>query len=281
MAGGLSAFLGYRLVKPPRRWFRETPPAAKAAEDVTFPSRDGTALRGWFLRSEGSPDTLVLCHGWQMSRVETLDLAHDLQQRGYNVFLFDFRACGQSDGRYTTVGLMEVGDLLGAVEHLEARPEVRSGHLGVLGFSMGAAVALMVAAQCRRLQAVVADSSFASLEWVIDQARWGLRLVPQVLFKSISIRVGQRLAGVRPSDVRPVDAVGQIAPRPVLFIHGLRDCLVSHRQSQHLYSAASGPKELWLVEESGHCMARFARPAEYLDRVDHFFRSAFAGADAG
>jgi len=267
-------------VKPPRRWFKETPPAARDAEDVTFPSRDGTELRGWFLKSDSSADTLVLCHGWQMSRVETWDLGHDLQQRGYNVFLFDFRACGQSAGRYTTVGQMEVGDLLGAIEHLETRPEVRHGRLGVLGFSMGAAVALMGAAQCQRLQAVVADSSFASLDQVIDQARWGLRLVPQFLFKGVSIRVGQWVAGVKTSAIKPVEAVGRIAPRPVLFIHGLEDRLVSPYQSQHLYAAASRPKELWLVEDTGHCMARFARPKEYLDRIDSFFRRAFDLAGA-
>ena len=62
-----------------------------------------------------------------------------------------------------------------------------------------------------------------------------------------------------------------LAARPTLFIHGGRDWLVPPRNSDLLCAVAAGPSELWLVEDAAHGLARFARPSEYLDRVDAFF----------
>jgi pimeloyl-ACP methyl ester carboxylesterase len=83
------------------------PPRCDAVEEVHFTSEDGTPLYGWYLQSGEDDPALLLCHGYQRSIEETFGLAFDLRERGYNVMVFDFRGCGRSGGRYTTIGHYE------------------------------------------------------------------------------------------------------------------------------------------------------------------------------
>ena len=50
-------------------------------------------------------------------------------------------------------------------------------------------------------------------------------------------------------------AVAEIAPRPLLLVHGTGDALVPPQISEDLYAAAGDPKTLWLLESADHCFA--------------------------
>ena len=71
-------------------------------QNVSFDSRvDKVSLDGWFIPSTGDA-VLVIINGGFQNRidpvVDTLSLAHDLQQKGYNILLFDLRGRGDSGG---------------------------------------------------------------------------------------------------------------------------------------------------------------------------------------
>src|SRR5512146_232173 len=136
---GLSALFGYRSARP-RRSFGSGEPPEGAFEPVLFPSSDGLQLSGWFFSAGNPGPGVVLCHGFQTGRREGLALALSLRERGHNVLVFDFRAHGESEGRWSSCGLLETRDLEGAVRYLRSQTGLRSGRIGVLGFSMGAAV---------------------------------------------------------------------------------------------------------------------------------------------
>src|SRR5512146_206224 len=163
---GLSALFGYRSVRP-RRSFGSGEPPAGAFEPVLFPSADGLQLSGWFFPAGHPGPGVVICHGFQTGRREGLSLALSLRERGHNVLVFDFRAHGESEGRWSSCGLLETRDLEGAVRYLQARPEAKGRPVGVLGFSMGAAVSIMTAARMPEIAAVVADSPFATFRGAV------------------------------------------------------------------------------------------------------------------
>lgn len=268
-AAGALLWLGWRWVTPRRQAGPRHQPGIDTHE-VWFRSLDRTRLHGLWLAGREDHPTVVLCHGYFKSTAEPFDVAIALNEAGYNTFLFDFRACGRSDGRFTTVGHRETWDVQAAVRFVRER--YGCNPVGVLGISMGAAAAIMAAARTDEVAAVVADSSFAHLEGVMRKkipdfapARW---MVP---LGWLSVLIGELLAGGRLRRVRPVDYVGRISPRPILFVHGERDSYIPAEQPGELFEAAGEPKEMWTAPGSDHAVARLDHREEYVRRVLQFF----------
>ncbi len=262
-------YIGWRWVRP-RREPATPDQGGLEAYDVYFPSLDGTRLHGLYLVGKEAFPTLILCHGYAKSLAEPWEIGRRLHQAGYNVFLLEFRASGRSGGRYSTLGHRETWDLLAAVRFV--RRNYGREPIGVLGISMGAATAIMVAAQSPDIAAVVADSPYADLGGVLRRKVADFALLPWLEpLGWLSIRIGQRLAGFRAADVRPIDCLQRLAPRPLLLIYGQRDSYIPAGQVQELFCQAGEPKELWLAPDSDHAMARLDHPEEYLERVMAFF----------
>ncbi len=259
VAVGLGAWLArdraLGLVHPPRVLAARTPADFDIAawEDIAFSSTDGLTLRGWLVPpgSAGGP-TVIFVHGLRGNRSSLLALAAPLVARGYGALLYDARNHGESEGTVTTLGYAEVADVEGAVAYLQDRPDVGDAPLALVGHSMGAAAVLRAAARLPQVDAVVAISAFTSLE---DNVAEGVRILtglPPFPFAPLIIAFGEQEAGLQLSDLRPIDDLAAIAPRPVMFIHGQADPLVPPRNSEQLYAAASQPKVLYLVPGGQH-----------------------------
>ena len=77
-----------------------------APEDVRFKSADGVSLYGWYFRARGPErGTILVCHGnvENMSTHVKLDLW--LIDAGYNLFIFDYRGYGNSEGEPDVTGI--------------------------------------------------------------------------------------------------------------------------------------------------------------------------------
>ena len=272
IAAGLVAaviWAAWRHVTPWRDGVPPDPPGV-GPEEVRFPSRDGTRIFGLFLPGRKGHPGIIFCHGYFKSLAEPFPLGLRLNREGYNVLLFDFRGCGRSGGRFTTIGYKETWDVLAAVEWLKSR--LSGAPVGVLGISMGAAAAIMAAAQTQDIAALVLDSPYAHLEGVMRKKipefapfRW---MVP---FGWASVLIGQLLSGGRLNSVRPVDHIARLSPRPMLFIYGEHDSFIPHEQISELFEAAGEPKETWIAPGSDHAVARLDYPEEYEQRVLDFF----------
>ncbi len=234
-------------------------------EEVSFRTTDGLLLRGWWMPREGARRTVVALAGHNGGKHHCLGIGSYLWRRGANVLLFDNRGRGESEGTVTTLGALESLDAHAAVGYALSRaPELP---LGLVGYSMGGAVAVMVAARDGRVGAVVADSAFASqrelLKSHIRRRTFGLPAYP--LAALIESFLPHDV-----SEVEPVREVSRIAPRSCLFVHGLLDEVTDPNDSRSLYEAAGEPKELWLLQGVGHCGAYFADRAAYCERVAAF-----------
>src|SRR5260221_11098972 len=131
-------------------------------EEISFISRDHIKIVGWWIPAPDAVGTIVVCSGQNGSMDGDTKQIPPLHEAGFNVLMFDFRAHGRSEGDCGTMGMSEKADLLGGLDYLG---DVRGiNQVGVLGFSMGAATALITAALSDRICAVVADSSFGRLK---------------------------------------------------------------------------------------------------------------------
>lgn len=266
----------YQLAHPPRVVL---PLTQIQAEKVELHTTDGVDLKGWFsAAAEPNGAAVVLAHGYVGNGAMMEPYARFLLDAGYHVLLFDFRAQGGSGGEISTIGWRERLDVLAAAHYLAARPEVDPERIGVLGVSMGGAAAIGAAAEDPILKAVVADSAYADFHEVIRRfGYFSIRGTPIHWTWGELYRLGGRIwTGEDLAEFKPVELIGQIAPRPVLIVHGELDngaCTVSDARA--LFDAAGEPKELWIVPRAGHGEALVVAAAEYRRRVIVFFDQAF------
>ncbi len=241
-------------------------------EHVTFTARDGVQLGGWLVGERGRRPTVIFCAGLFGSMDGDTAMVPPFLAAGFDVLQFDWRSHGISDGQRVTLGVREAEDLLGAIDFLQSRG-VQS--IGLMGFSMGGAVALRVAAQDQRVACVVCDGGFVHIEHAIEgffQERLGarLRLLVWLVMRLTELRLG----GIRLADASPLPVVSRIAPRPVLFVHGSADPFVPIVDQDALFRACGDPKTLWRVDGVGHREAYKREPATYRHKVIEFFRAA-------
>lgn len=286
--------LAYVFLHPLRQRVRRTPACfGLRFERVTLTSSDGTRLAAWYVPRPGARAAVVLCHGYPSSREDVLELIPALHRAGFHVLAFDFRALGESDGRICTLGREEPQDVLTAIAFLRSRQEVDPGRIGVLGTSMGAACCLMAAARSEAIRAVVADSAFARLDWMVGER---FRLLPPLIRWPLARSTrwwAERFASFSAAEVCPLAAVPRIAPRTILFIHGGADELIPLAHARLLYAASltcppgsparartsPGRMEacaLWIVPGVFHARCHACQPAEYERRVIAFFRRSLA-----
>ena len=239
-------------------------------EDFIVRAPDGVLLRGWKVRAEKPNGSWVLLfHGVSDNRVGVIGQSEFLLQNGYNIVMMDARCHGDSGGDIATYGWLERKDTSAIIDALE--PSEKPQHLFALGESMGGGIALQSAGADPRLEAVVAEASFANLqEAAYDYA--GLRKYPwlgkTLLAPGAWLMVyrGGKLAGFPAAEVSPVKAVA-VRAFPILIICDEEDHALPCRHSEMIFRAAQGPKEFWRVPRAWHTAALGYEPAEFRKRV--------------
>lgn len=264
LAGG--AAVAARLISGPNRpWpdYRFTPFEVGAPrEDVSFAAGDGTQLAGWWLDQPDSERVVIACHGHRGNKSDLLGIGPGLWRAGNTVFMFDFRGNGDSADGAQSLAHYERQDLRAAVDLVkDRRPNAR---LAVLGFSMGAAVTILEAADDERIEAVVLDSPFADMHGVVATAIHRFRVPPFLLLRLTDLVTKIRY-GYRFADVQPIDVIGAIPPRPILLMHGDADRIIPSQHGERLAEAAG--IELVRFAGADHCGGYFDDRAGYIERV--------------
>lgn len=277
----LSQRQAYALANPGRVSDKRMPNDFDIAtwENISFQSTDGLQLDGWFVPpdTDAAGATIIYTHGLGGDRATLLPQATLLhQRRGFGALLFDLRNHGTSEGEITTLGYDEVHDVEGAFNYLLTRTDVNQEKIGIIGFSMGGSIVLRAAARIPEIKFVIAEAAFSSLE---DTIRDGISTsfvkgIPFPFTQAI-LWFGQRETNTDWYQVRPIDDLEQIAPRPVMFIHGTDDETIAVQNSQRLYEAAQEPKNIYIVLDAGHDELVSADPVEFERQVLSFLDTYF------
>lgn len=273
---GLSLAVAETLTKPYRRALASSPSDFDLAyENVTFPSTgDAIPLRGWFVPAAGSDRVVLIVHGRNSNRTgdngQHVPDAAALVARGYNALLFDLRGHGESGGVRYTLGTAEQRDVLGAVAYLENRgfaPE----RMGFWSHSMGAATVLLASAASPDVRTIVADSSFARLEDLLDRELPRASGLPG-FFNSPILFFARTVFGADARVLNPVEVVAGLPPDSLFIIHGEADGLIPVDHARRI-AAAAGPAvyDLWIVPDARHDRVSEVFPEQYEQRVLAFF----------
>lgn len=245
---------------------REAPTSAgyglPGAESVAFPTDDRLTLHGWFLRPTGPSLgwTVIVFNGNAGHRGYRAPLAAALAERGIATLLFDYRGYGGNRGSPSEAGLRL--DARAARAYVTSRPDVDPDRLVYFGESLGAAVAVGLAAE-RPPAAMILRSPFTSLA---DVGRHHYPWLPVRLLLRDRYPSMELIAGVR---------------CPVLIVTGDRDAIIPAAQSERLYRAVASPKRFVLIPGADHndeeLLAGPRLLAEVMDFLERLPRNAIRG----
>ena len=207
-------------------------------EDAWFTAADGARLHGWFVPAAGgeSADTLLWFHGNAGNIGDRADNLLLLSRRlSVNVFIFDYRGYGNSNGKPSERGLYADGEA--ALAYLRARGDVDMTRLTLFGRSLGCAVAVELATR-HPVKAVILESPFTSIDAMARRMRDGLTaLIPT----SWLVR----------SKFDSLSKIGNIHS-PIMLLHGDRDDIVPIEMAHELFVAANAPKRFYPIAGAGH-----------------------------
>jgi dipeptidyl aminopeptidase/acylaminoacyl peptidase len=237
---------------------------------VRLPTANGKQLFAWFSPAARSAPALVVMHGWGGNAQMMLPLAQPLHAAGYALLLVDARCHGQSDDdRFTSLPRF-AEDIEHAVHWLGQQPETAQAPLGVIGHSVGAAAALLVAARCPRVAAVVSLAAFAHPEGIMR--RWmQAKRIPFWPLGAYLLFYVQRVIGHRFDDIAPVNTIARVKC-PVLLVHGCDDETVPVAEAEAIFARRTHDRVALLVipgshDDYGDIGLQFAALTNFLDRA--------------
>lgn len=180
-------------------------------------------------------------------------LAEKICSHGLAVLIFNFRGTGISGGNIDLLGWTR--DLKAVIDYMTTLPEIDPFQMVLFGFSGGAAVSIYVAAQDNRVSCVTAcacPADFSSLLKSDEPTCYvdHFREIGAIRDDDFPYSAEKWLDGFR--QVRPLDYISALAPRPLLLIHGADDETVAISHAYRLYEKAGEPKKLVVLDGVGH-----------------------------
>lgn len=217
--------------------------------DAYFKTDDGLLLNGWLTISGKENPNLLWCHGNAGNishRVENIKLLHD---EGINVFIFDYRGYGKSQGRPSEAGVYS--DAMAAFNYLYSRNDIDRNKIIIFGRSLGASVAIDLVLRIKA-RGLILESAFTSVK---DMGRLHYPYIP--LRRVVSHKF---------------DSLSKISKIniPVLFIHGDRDDIVPVEMGKKLFTAANEPKDFYIIEGAGHNDTYIIGGKRYFEKIKQF-----------
>lgn len=219
------------------------------AQDVYFESEDGVKLHAWFIPAPNAVATLLWFHGNAGNLSHRLDNIQRLKRLNLNIFIFDYRGYGRSEGTPDEKGIYK--DSRAAYKQVLAMDGVSADTLFLFGRSLGGICAVETAMN-HPAKGLILESVFTNSE---DMSRKVFPLIP------LGWAVRSQL-----------DAVGKVPHLKLakLFLHGTRDEIVPYDLGRKLFEKAANPKTFYAIEGAGHNDTYILGGAGYFDALNRF-----------
>ncbi len=265
-------------------------------EQLDFKSLDGVyTLNGILFKSEipvvnsgnsssgssktrTSDKTIIMVHDYERNKYQfssdTLELVKKLNEKGFNVLIFDTRASGESDGNMVTLGIKEKYDVLGAVKQARDRG---AKNIYILGFGSGAASAIIASGEKVReagyIDAIIADSPYAEIGKYLDKILPERIIFPHFPVSNLTGLFIKIVTGSLNS-VSPTDSLLSMKPKPVLFIHGEKDKSPDTKSLFDTYSNINPDyAHYWKARGSSALNNYTTAPSTYVNKIVSFLNS--------
>ncbi len=222
-------------------------------ELFTITSEEGLKLVGRLYRNPKKTDkTVIMIHGYNSYGIrEYCYTGFKYIEAGYNLFLPDNRACGDSEGVYCTFGIKESEDLKLWIAQVNTL--FPQGEIILQGTSLGGATVLLLSNQDipKNVKAIISDCAYSTMTKEFTYLAKYLANLPAFPVLNFVEMYFKRYAGCDFKSQSPLKSVAK-SKLPILFIHGEEDRFIPKAQCQELYDNCTSEKEILYVPKAGH-----------------------------
>jgi uncharacterized protein len=238
----------------------------------------GMVHRPTRVRTRRGGPSVVFFHGFTGDRMEShwifVKCARALAQVGVASLRFDFYGSGESEGQFSEVTLRgEISDAAAAVEFFRRQKGIDPDRVGLLGLSLGGAVAASIAVSSRA-QALVLWSALAHPQDLRTLASANTKPVPGMegAYEYASHLVSPRFLD-NVEQVVPLKAIAAFTA-PTLIIHPEKDeHLPLHHPEDYFQAVGAAVKEKVIIPGADHTFTSVLWEREVISRtVDWFTR---------
>ena len=213
---------------------------------------------------------IIYLHGNAGSRIDAKKYLRVILENEINLFCFDFAGCGLSEGEYISLGYHEKADLKIIVDFVSKLPYVSS--IGLWGHSMGAATAILYAAEDKRISCLCADSSFSDFIILAKELVQKNVKLPNFVFSTAISFIRKTIISKNGLDIynlKPVEEVKKIKI-PIMFVHGVKDVLIDMQHSVDLFENCEAAPKIVNFFEGDH---NTKRDKLLVEKILDFFKT--------
>ena len=242
-------------------------------ETVMIQAFDNTKLIGHYYEREKGAPLIVFFHGlWGHSYLDGVPIYRITQKHNWNLLLCDLRAQGDSEGEFSTLGVLEKYDCLDWVEWAQNRFGDKNP-IFLMGVSTGASIAMMSSnlGLPKSVRGIIDDCGFTSTMEMIDvNCKSHLPdYIPTRMF-DFFVEMGTSVWGH--FCISKADACKAVSQTdiPILIIHGDRDTQAPLSMAYRLYDSCSSEKQLYVVHGANHAENYRKDPEGYENVIAQF-----------
>lgn len=195
-------------------------------------SEDNYKLAGYIVKCENPIGCIILSHGISCNHATMLWNVELLKRNNYDVLLIDQRGYGNSSKTISTYGFKEVNDMVLWIKYLR---NLNYNRVGILGHSMGAAIALLTCKEIYKPDFIISESAFSNLKELVKFQIRGKKLLPTILISIVNIMC-KLLNGFSLGEIDILRAIKD-TNIPILFIHGKNDSVIPSYMSKSMAEA--------------------------------------------
>ncbi|PIP71656.1 MAG: peptidase [Nitrospinae bacterium CG22_combo_CG10-13_8_21_14_all_47_10] len=228
------------------------------AQDVYFMAEDGVKLHGWFIPAPNAVATWLWFHGNAGNLSHRLDNIQRLKPLNLNIFIFDYRGYGRSEGEPDEQGIYK--DSKAAYKKVLEMDTVSVDSLFFFGRSLGGICAVETAMNYPA-RGLILESAFTNSA---DMSKQVLPFIP--------------LGWAIRSKLNAIEKIPHLK-LPKLFLHGTRDEIVPYALGRKLFEQAGDPKSFYPIEGAGHNDTYILGGAGYYEALGRFITETLTNSN--
>jgi len=189
-------------------------------ESIFIEVDDGVKIHAWYIPKKGAKTTLFFLHGNAGNISHRLDSIKLFNSLGMNVFIFDYRGYGNSDGSANEQNTYD--DARSAWEYLLKSKGLKPEELVIFGRSLGGTIAANLGSRVKP-KAMILESTFSTVDKLASDI---FPYVPKYLIR-FKYETTKHLKDIK---------------YPILIVHSVDDNIIPYRFGEEVFKNANEPK---------------------------------------